>query len=161
MKNKIIDYSPLNFYKTLFWQFTKVLTIFIIAWMILYELSNESKKNYMAENFIIIGVIFFIVIAITILQTLFNRVYIYSVIQNGGQITIKWQELKLFKEITLPIENISVQLMPSGKNTPYLEVKLKDDSAMTILNQTYYPGWSRNTMESFMQEIKQIQSLPK
>ena len=110
----------------------------------------------MGENFLIIGVIFLTVIAITILQTLLNRVYIYSVIQNGGQITIRWQELKTYKEITLPIENISVQLMPSGKNTPYLRVKLKDGNSTTILNQTFYPGWDRNTMESFIQKIKQI-----
>ncbi|MBP7261558.1 MAG: hypothetical protein KBB37_09755 [Bacteroidia bacterium] len=112
----------------------------------------------MGENFFIIGAIFFIVIAVTLLQTLFNRVYIYSVIQNGGQLTIRWQELKLFKEITLPIENISVQLMPSGKNTPYLKVKLKDGDSITTLNQTYYPGWDRNTMECFIQKINLISS---
>lgn len=110
----------------------------------------------MGENYFIIVVVFCIVIAITLLQAFLNRVYIYSVIQNGGQLTIRWQELKVFKEITLPIENISVQLMPSGKNTPYLEIKLNDGKAITKLNQTYYPGWDSNTMRSFIQKIKQI-----
>ena len=78
--------------------------------------------------------------------------YIYQVLIFKETLIFKWQELKLFKEASVPIKDIVVKIKPSGKNTPYLEIKLQEQ----ILRQTFYPGWNKETMEDFVKKIDDL-----
>ncbi len=156
MKNDIlVNYTPINFYKILFGIFTKVFFVFLAGWILFYAISNNTRKEYLKGHILMTCIIFLIVITIALLQTWINsKIYIYQITRNDNTLTFKWQELKLFKEESLPIKDVVVKVKPSGKNTPYLEVKLKT----VILKQTYYPGWSKKTMIDFMNKVTELKA---
>lgn len=153
--NILVDYTPINFYKNLFAVFIKVFLVFLGGWVLFYVLSNETSKEYFKRHSLLAIIIFFIVITIALLQTWFNsKVYIYQVLIFKETLIFKWQELKLFKEASVPIKDIVVKIKPSGKNTPYLEIKLHEE----ILRQTFYPGWNKETMEDFVKKIDELKA---
>lgn len=160
MKNNIlINYVPINFYKSLFGVFIKVFLVFLVGWFIFYAISNSARKEYLEKNLLFTGLIFFIVIMIALIQTWFNsKIYVYQVLKNDDNLIFKWQELKLFKEVSIPIKDVTVTVQPSGKNTPYLEIKLYKNSKTEILKQTYYPGWNKETMTSFVNSINELKT---
>lgn len=155
LKNKtILHYTPLNFYKSSIGLFIKILLVFTAAFIFVVITSANHRSNHLLLfGFVILGALI-----ITLLQTWLNNVYIYEVILNDNLITLKWQELKLFKEETVNIDNITVKLKPSGKNTPYLEIVLKINNKEKILKQTYYPGWNKNTMQDFISSINKLKN---
>lgn len=156
MKNSyFVNYAPINFYKSLFGVFIKVFLVFFIGWLIFFIISNGTIKEYLINHLLFTSLIFIVAISIALLQNWFNsKIYIYQVLKEEDKLIIKWQELKKFREVSIPIKEVTVQLQPSGKNTPYLEVRFKT----TILKQTYYPGWDKETMTIFVNKINKFKA---
>ncbi len=155
MKNDtIISYAPLNFYKCSIWLFAKILLVYTVGLILFFITSTNYKGNplYLFAFVILAALIS------TVLQAWLNNIYIYEVVFYDNLVTLKWQELNLFKEETVHIDNIRVKLKPSGKNTPYLEIALKLNNKEKILKQTYYTGWNKNTMQDFISSINKLKN---
>lgn len=153
--NILVDYTPINFYKSLLGVFIKVFIVFLVGWLVFYTISDNIKKEYVKSHILLAGLLFIILITIALLQTWFNsKIYIYQIISVEDKLTFKWQELKLFKEMSVPIKDVVVKMKPSGKNTPYLEINLQT----LILKQTYYPGWNKETMTNFIDKINELKT---
>ena len=153
--NALVNYVPINFYKNLLGVLIKVFLVFLVGWGIFYAISNKTRKEYIESHLFLTCLIFFIVITIALLQTWFNsKVYIYQITKDGDMLLIKWQEQRLFKEASISIKDIKVRMQPSGKNTPYLEINLQT----VILKQTYYPGWDKEIMTSFINKINELKA---
>lgn len=156
MKNNIlVNYAPINFYKSLLGVFIKVFLVFFVGWLVFYAISNDTRREYLKSHLLLTVIIFLSIALIAILQTWFNsKIYIYQVTTDEDNLKFKWQELKIFKEASVSIKDVTVKLKPSGKNTPYLEVKFKTE----LLKQTYYPGWNKETMTNFVNKINELKA---
>jgi len=153
--NTLVNYAPINFYKNFFGVLVKVFLVFFAGWVIFYAISNQTRREFIEKHLLLTCLIFFILITIALLQTWFNsKVYIYQIIRDEESLIIKWQESRLYKEVSIPIKDIKVKLQPSGKNTPYLEVNLQT----VILKQTYYPGWNKETMTNLVNKIRELKA---
>lgn len=158
--NALISYAPINFYRHRLGVFIKILAVFVAAWLVFYATANHATREYIHNHPLITVLIFFIITTIALLQMwVGEKVYIYNIAKNENIITFKWQEFRTFNEISLPIEDVIVKLQPSGKNTPYLEIKLKQHAKTQILKQIYYPGWNKETMANFVRNINECKAI--
>lgn len=144
MNNEIlVSFTPINFYKGILFVVIKVIGVFCIGAFLFFILSDSNKRSIFIGNVHILLIVFCVFIFLAGLQTFINgRVYIYSVILNGDRIYFEWQDFNRFKNQSCFISDIDVLIKPAGKNSPYLQIVLKNtDEGCIILNQTYYPKW--------------------
>ncbi|MEZ4799808.1 MAG: hypothetical protein R2809_08555 [Flavobacteriales bacterium] len=154
-KEILILYRPINFYHSTLVVCIKVLLVFISGGVLFYTLSNQLTREYVIKNWQYFVMVLFSMVVLAVFQNWYNsKIYVYEVIIYNQDLTIKWQELGKFKEVVIPVNQVTAKLIPAGKDTPYLEIKIamKDDTI--ILNQTYYPGWNKVTMKKFIDDLK-------
>lgn len=160
MKNNIlINYKPINFLKQNIFILLKVISVFIAGWFLLYILSTETKRGLITSNLNVGVIVLAIVIAIVSIQSYVNKdIYIYRVEIISDYIDIYWQERRLFEKISTKMNTIEVKILPSGKNTPVLQIIMKNENKIIKLKQTYYPGWDKNTMDIFCKKIEELKN---
>jgi hypothetical protein len=156
----IINYKPVNLYKTLFIIFLKVLLLFTLSWGIFYLISTESRRYFLTNNIQYTLLFFIAFTSIALAQTWFNsKVYIYYFEIKGKELFLKWQEWNNFKEIKIALDSVKATLVPAGKNTPYLKIDIKVGEKKIVLKQTYYNTWSKEVMEKVINFIKAEQAV--
>lgn len=153
----LINYKPINFIFQFIILALKITLVFFAGFFLFYLFSTDSKRLLISSRFDVFGYVYLGVLVLALFQTWVNSsIYIYQVKVCNEVLLVKWQDRNKFKEISLDINNVNAQIMPSGKNTPYLNLKLNDGNNSIELKQTYYPRWNKRTMEKFVLELKII-----
>lgn len=126
MRNNIVNYSKINFFKDLLITLIVYIFLLLFGFIFAFVLSIDSERSNAWNNIhIFILSISAIVLFIMVRYIYDNKVYIYDLTLENKLLTIKWQEYRKLCETTAHIDNINFELIPYGKNTPYLKLQLK------------------------------------
>ena len=143
-----LENEPINFIKHILKSFASMILLLLLAFIIVVITTSDLNDNY---SLVIISVgITLILIFFT--QFIFSpSIYLYSIITLENKTEIKWQKYGKHKSQKFENAQITAELVPYGRNNPYLKFVVKDNESELILKQFQFGEW---TLEKF----KQIQT---
>jgi len=151
----LVDFRPINFYKEIAYLLLKVIFFFVGGWLLFFVTSDEEGSVYLKTHIGFTLICFSLFLLIAVIQTwVYGKVYIYKLIVKDELINIKWQEWKAFKEITVSTKMVNANLVPSGKDNPYMQLDIIDGNRVIKLKQSLSPPeWNRKFMENIILKI--------
>lgn len=81
-------------------------------------------------------------------------IYLYSIFISETITELKWQENGKFKSRKFNNAKIKTELIPSGKNNPYLKIDIKDKKSNLTLKQYQIEEWNLEKLKQIEIEIK-------
>lgn len=114
-----------------------------------------GMENYPLIITVCMGVCFLTLIIIRLLFSPFTFIYYLSIYDN--KVIVKWQKNNKLNEEKFTCSKITSEIVPSGRNNPFLKILFKKtDSSELVLKQYYHTRWNKNKMEEIDKLIKNI-----
>ncbi|CAM1346757.1 hypothetical protein [Tenacibaculum crassostreae] len=146
-----LEIEPMNFVGFIFKSFLSMFLILFIASIIFAFVTPNLKNNYTVV-IIIAGLIMALILGI---QFIFRpTIYLYSIFISETITELKWQENRKFKSRKFNNAKIKTELIPSGKNNPYLKIEIKDKESNLTLKQYQVGEWDLEKLKQIGIEIK-------
>ena len=158
MRNEpLVNNKPIKFIRECAFLAMKVFFAFLSGWALFFILSDDNRKSYILNHTLLSILLILGMVILAVVQSwYYSNIYIYEVNVDDSLIEIKWQDRTKFKEVRTAVKNVKAMLKPSGKDTPYLQIIINENTPPIVLNQTTYPGWSRSDMERFIKVLSEI-----
>src|SRR5690606_28099822 len=100
----------------------------------------------------IVGILF---ILILVTQFIFSpTIYLYSITISQTITELKWQKNGKHNSQRFDSEEIKTELVPSGKNNPYLKLEIKDKNYQFILKQRRIGEWTFDKLKKTENDIE-------
>lgn len=147
----LINFKPQQFWKTLAGIALKLLLVFLAGGAVFYALEAPGQRQFVQEHLYIGCLAIMALVGIAILQTWRNgAIFIYKVERVGDQLHFWWQNRGQLHDRQVPLGDVLVRMIPSGKDSPFLEITL---GAGLELNQTIDNTWNKKVMQEFVRNI--------
>ena len=146
-----LEIEPINFFGFIFKSFFSMFLILFIASIIFVIVTPNLENNYHIA-IILTGLTMTFILAI---QFIFRpTIYLYSIFISETKTELKWQENGKFKSHQFNNAEIKTELIPSGKNNPYLNLDVRDKESHLTLKQYRIGEWTLEKLKEIGIEIK-------
>lgn len=153
---KLIEH-PLKSYKREFLlQVLRFTTLVLAAFALAILFSNENSRRSFLNPYLMLIVWLGIMLVVALQTFKIAAVSIYQVCVTDGNMHIQWQTPGKIHEVTAPVRDVSAEMVPGGKNTPWLKVTVKKAGGDTVLKQYYEQRWKRDDMQAFINTMQEL-----
>ena len=133
------EIEPHNFIKFILKSILSILLILFLAFILFVFITPKLNDNY-TLTLKLVGIVF---ILILVTQFIFSpTIYLYSIIISETITEIKWQKNGKYKSRKFNNAEITTELVPSGKNNPYLKLEIKDKDSQLTIKQRRIGEWT-------------------
>ena len=147
----IISFDKISFKNRLLYSLAIWTAILAFVWP--FAMINLPSK--IDNPMLIVLVLWAAVVIIALLVFHFSSsYYIYSVEFEHESIDLKWQKNRELEEASVPLEAISCDVIPAGKDSPILVLKFHDGSKEVTINQGEVAKWNKKQMKNFCLDLQ-------
>lgn len=152
MKN--IYFNRFNYYIYIFQIIITYAIIYFFIFLLLYIFSpSELKERIVNVQFDFPEIIATLMYLFTIIAFIFkSRIYIYCIEFIDDQIIIKFQDYNKVNDINAHLCNTTLEIIPAGKNNPFLRFAINHEGDYLILKQRKIKKWDIKIMKQFANE---------
>ncbi|NRR93188.1 hypothetical protein HSX10_16550 [Winogradskyella undariae] len=145
-----LEIKPQNFSTFILKSILSILLILFLAFILFAIITPNLNGNYTLP-LKIIGVLF---ILILVTQFIFSpTIYLYSIRISETTTELKWQKNGKYKYQKFNNAQITTEIVPSGKNNPYLKLEIKDKDSQLILKQHRIGEWTFDKLKKTDNDI--------
>jgi len=146
-----LEIEPQNFKIFILKSILSILLILFLSFILFVVITPNLNDNHTLP-LKIIGILF---ILILVTQFIFSpTIYLYSITISETITEVKWQKNGKFNSRKFNNPEIKIQLVPSGKNNPYLKLEFKDMDSQIILKQRRIGEWTFEKLKKTENDIK-------
>ena len=146
-----LEIEPHNFNTFILKSILSMLLILFLAFVLFVFITPNLNDNYTLP----LKIVGILLILILVTQFIFSpTIYLYSIIISETITELKWQKNGKHNSQRFNNAEIKTELVPSGKNNPYLKLEIKDKDSQIILKQHQIGEWTFDKLKKTENDIK-------
>lgn len=146
-----LEIEPHNFNTFILKSILSILLILFLAFILFVFVTPNLKDNYTLP----IKIITVLFILILVSQFIFSpTIYLYSICISETITELKWQKNGKHKCQQFTNAKITTEVIPNGKNNPYLKLEINDKDSQLILKQHTIGEWTFNRLMKTENDIE-------